>query len=83
MLTYYRTLEDHIRKNDLCYAGGSGARFLVNREIFTDPILKTLAACLQEARGKAADYRTRQRVEDVAVGFKTVLGNLDVKIDGW
>lgn len=83
MLTYYRALEDHIRKNDLCYAGGSGARFLVNREIFTEPVLKTLSAALHDARRKATDYRTRERIEDVAVGFKTVLENLDVQMTGW
>ena len=83
MLTYYRTLEDHVRKDDLRYAGGSGARFLVTRDIFTDRVLKILASALQQARGKASDYRTRQRVEDVAIGFRTVPDSLDVKIAGW
>ena len=82
MFAYYQTLETHIRENDLCYAGGGGARFHVTREIFTDAILKKLAAALRKAKDDAKDYRTQRRVADVTVGFETVLKNLDVPWPG-
>ena len=79
VFAYYQTTEKHVQQNELLYAGG-GAGGMATREIFTDAIVKKLAALLAEARKQAADYRTRQRVEDVADGFQAVLKNLDIQL---
>jgi hypothetical protein len=77
MLAYYRTLEDHVRRNNLTY--GSTWQPQVTREMFPPEVLKPMARHLREAETAAKHYVTKARVQGIRSGFDMVLKALDIK----
>jgi len=79
MLAYYRTLENHLRENNLDY-GGSSFQLQVKPEVFTHEILKKMLGHLRLAeRAAAADYVTMRRVAGIRDGFNVVLKALEIE----
>jgi len=81
MMAYYKTLEDHLRKNNLDY-GGSSYQLQAKPEVFTPSILKTMLRHLKAAEAAAAKhYVTRRRVVGIRRGFDKVTKSLDIRGD--
>lgn len=79
MLAYYRTLENHLRENNLDY-GGSSYQLQAKPEVFTREILKKMLGHLRQAEAAAArDYVTKRRVAGIRDGFRIVLDALEAK----
>ncbi len=76
MLAYYRTLENHILKNDL---GKYNWQTRPDLEIFSLPILKEMNKHLKQARLEAKHYLTIDRVDATAKSFKYILKLRDIK----
>jgi hypothetical protein len=81
MLAYYRTLEDHIRANNLLY--GEHAYYLrAAPAIFAPEILKKMLKHLQEAEAAAAaNYVAKRHVSGIREGFNAVLDALAIRED--
>jgi hypothetical protein len=74
MMEYYTTLEQHVRRNNLAAMDRPGLE-----RMYTPRVLRGMQRSLQKARALATDYRTRERIEGTAAGFRNVLKQLDVE----
>ena len=65
MLKWYKTLEDHVTRNDIAMGGNVGS-YQPIPEAFPDPVVQQMRAQLREADKRATKWYVRQRIAHAA-----------------